>query len=67
MSMIDDVLDRLAGIEIVKEQLRDTGIRVERWVSQAVARDFGVRDIDRVQIPTWARVAAVKRKQRKLH
>ena len=64
MSTVTDILERLSGIEVVKERIRDTGTRVEQWASHVVALDRQVQDIDRrlVRIETFAEVAAVKRK-----
>lgn len=64
MSMITDILDRLSGVEIVKERLRDTGARVEQWANQVVALDRRIQDIDRrlVRIETYAEVAGAARK-----
>jgi hypothetical protein len=47
MSLITDILDRLSGIEVVKERLRETGSRVEQWAAQVVILDRQVQDIDR--------------------
>ena len=41
MTMIADILDRLSGIEVVKERLRAKGARVEQWATQVVVRGFG--------------------------
>ena len=59
MSVITDMLDRLSGLEIVKERVRETGARVEQWATQVVALDRQVQDIDRrlVRIETFAEVA----------
>ena len=59
MSMIADILERLSGIEVVRERLRETGTRVEQWATQTVALDRQVQDIDRrlVRIETLAEVA----------
>ena len=64
MSMIADILDRLSGIEVVKERLRDTGARVEQWANHVVALDRQVQDIDRrlVRIETFAEVTRASRK-----
>lgn len=64
MSMIADILDRLSGIEVVKERLRDTGARVEQWANHVVALDRQVQDIDRrlVRIETFAEIAGATRK-----
>ena len=67
MSMIADILDRLSGIEVVKERLRATGARVEQWAAQVVVLDRQVQDIDRrlVRIETVAEAAGTRRKLRK--
>ena len=64
MSVITEILDRLSGIEIVKERVRDTGARIEQWTSQVVALDRQVQEIDRrlVRIETFAEVARAARK-----
>jgi L-rhamnose isomerase len=64
MSLIADVLDRLSGIEVVKERLRDTGARVEQWAAHVVVLDRQVQDIDRrlVRIETFAEGAGARRK-----
>jgi hypothetical protein len=64
MTMIADILDRLSGIEVVKERLRATGARVEQWATQVVVLDRQVQDIDRwlVGIETCAEAAGVRRK-----
>lgn len=64
MSAISDILDRLSGIEVVKERLRTTGVRVEQWAEQVVALDRQVQEIDRrlVRIETFAEVAVAGRK-----
>jgi hypothetical protein len=63
MSMIADILERLSGVEVVKERLRETGARVEQWAAQTVALDRHVQDIDRrlVRIETLADVARTVR------
>jgi len=65
MSVITEILDRLSGIEIVKERVRDTGARIEQWTSQVVALDRQVQQIDRrlVRIETFAEVAGATRKK----
>ena len=65
MSIITEILDRLSGIEIVKERVRDTGARIEQWTSQVVALDRQVQEIDRrlVRIETFAEVAGATRKR----
>jgi chromosome segregation ATPase len=64
MTVISQILERLSGIEIVKERIRDTGARMEQWTSQVVALDRQVQEIDRrlVRIETFAEVAGAKRK-----
>jgi chromosome segregation ATPase len=64
MSVITEILERLSGIEIVKERIRDTGARMEQWTSQVVALDRQVQEIDRrlVRIETFAEVADATRK-----
>jgi hypothetical protein len=59
MSLITDILDRLSGIEVVKERLRETGSRVEQWAAQVVILDRQVQDIDRrlVRMETLAEKA----------
>ena len=59
MSVITEILDRLSGVEVVKEKLRDTGARVEQWATRVVELDRQVQDIDRrlVRIETLAEVA----------
>ena len=59
MSLITDILDRLSGIEVVKERLRETVNRVAQWATQVVVLDRQVQDIDRrlVRIETLANVA----------
>ena len=60
MSLVTDILDRLSGIEVVKE-LRETGSRVEQWATQVVILDRQVQDIDRlVRIETLADVAGAE-------
>ena len=64
MSVITEILDRLSGVEVVKEKLRDTGARVEQWANQVVELDRQVQTIDRrlVRIETFVEVAEVTRK-----
>ncbi|HEX8740121.1 MAG TPA: hypothetical protein VF925_08240 [Casimicrobiaceae bacterium] len=59
MSIVTDILDRLSGVEVVKERLRETGARVEQWSALVVALDRQVQSIDRrlVRIETLADVA----------
>ena len=64
MSVITEILDRLSGVEIVKERLRETGGRVEQWAALVVALDRHVQDIDRrlVRIETIVEIAGATRK-----
>ena len=64
MSIVTDILDRLSGLELVKERLRATGMRVEQWASHVVVLDRQVQDIDRrvVRIETLAEVARAARR-----
>lgn len=68
MSVISEILDRLSGVEVVKEKLRDTGARVEQWATRVVELDRQVQDIDRrlTRIETLAEVAQGRSRQRKL-
>ena len=68
MSVISEILDRLSGVEVVKEKLRDTGARVEQWATRVVEIDRQVQDIDRrlTRIETLAEVAQRGARQRKL-
>jgi benzoyl-CoA reductase/2-hydroxyglutaryl-CoA dehydratase subunit BcrC/BadD/HgdB len=68
MSVISEILDRLSGVEVVKEKLRDTGARVEQWATRVVELDRQVQDIDRrlTRIETLAEVAERGARQRKL-
>ena len=68
MSVISQILDRLSGVEVVKEKLRDTGARVEQWATRVVELDRQVQDIDRrlTRIETLAEVAERGARQRKL-
>ena len=68
MSVISEILDRLSGVEVVKEKLRDTGARVEQWATRVVEIDRQVQDIDRrlTRIETLAEVAQRGTRQRKL-
>jgi len=63
VSVITEILDRLSGVEIVKERLRETGGRIEQWPTHAVALDRQVQDIDRrlVRIETMAELAQAGR------
>jgi hypothetical protein len=69
VTVITEILDRLSGIEVVKEKLRDTGSRVEEWAARVVQLDRQVQDVDRrlVRIETLADIApATRSAQRKL-
>ena len=57
--MITEILDRLSGVEVLKEKLRDTAHRVEEWAARMVELDRQVQDVDRrlVRIETLADVA----------
>lgn len=59
MSVITEILDRLSGIEVVKEKLRETGLRVEQLAERMVDVDRQVRDVDRrlVRIEAFAEIA----------
>lgn len=68
-TMITEILDRLSGVEVLKEKFRDTGARVERWATRVVELDRQVQGIDRrlVRIDTLAAVArAARGAQRRL-
>jgi hypothetical protein len=62
VSVITEILDRLSGVEVVKEKLRDTGVRVERLAQRVVDLDRQVQDVDRrlVRIETFAEVAKAR-------
>ncbi|HSQ79581.1 MAG TPA: hypothetical protein VLU54_00335 [Casimicrobiaceae bacterium] len=64
MSVIAEILDRLSGIEVVKEKLQDTGHRVERLAERVVELHRTVHEIDRrlVRIETYAEIAKAARK-----
>jgi hypothetical protein len=59
MSVISEILDRLSGVEVVKEKLRATGTRIEQLAERMVDLDRQVQVIDRrlVRIETFAEVA----------
>ena len=59
MTIITEILDRLSGVEVLKEKLRDTAHRVEEWAARVVELDRQVQDVDRrlVRIETLADVA----------
>ncbi|HJU20922.1 MAG TPA: hypothetical protein VJ891_00305 [Casimicrobiaceae bacterium] len=60
MSAISDILDRLSGVEVVKERMRTTGERVEQWANEVVVLNRQVQEIERrlVRIETLAEIAA---------
>ena len=62
MSVITEILDRLSGVEVVKEKLRDTGIRIERLAERVIELDRQVQDVDRrlVRIEAFAEVAKAR-------
>ena len=62
MSVITEILDRLSGVEVVKEKLRDTGARIEQLAERVVGLDRQVQDVDRrlVRIETLAEVATAR-------
>jgi hypothetical protein len=59
MSVIAEILDRLSGVEVVKEKLRATGTRIEQLAERMVDLDRQVQVIDRrlVRIETFVEVA----------
>jgi hypothetical protein len=63
MSVITEILDRLSGVEVVKEKLRDAGTRVENLADRVVALDRQLQDVDRrlVRIETFAELAKATR------
>jgi benzoyl-CoA reductase/2-hydroxyglutaryl-CoA dehydratase subunit BcrC/BadD/HgdB len=63
MSVITEILDRLSGFEVVKEKLRDTGVRVEQWATRVVELDRQVQHVDRrlTRIETFAEIAQARR------
>jgi len=62
MSVITEILDRLSGIEIVKEKMRDTAMGIDHLVERIVDSDRQVQDINRrvVRIEIFAEVAKVR-------
>ena len=62
MSVISEILDRLSGVEVVKEKLRDTGVRIEHLAHHVVVLDRQVQDVDRrlVRIETYAEIAKAR-------
>ena len=67
MSVIAQILDRLSGVEVVKEKLRDTGVRVEQLAQRLVETDRQVQDVDRrlVRIETVAEIAGTAQSARR--
>jgi uncharacterized protein (UPF0335 family) len=63
MSVITDILDRLSGVEVVKEKLRDTGVRIERLAQRVVELDHQVQDVDRRLVRTETLVEIAKARQ----
>jgi benzoyl-CoA reductase/2-hydroxyglutaryl-CoA dehydratase subunit BcrC/BadD/HgdB len=63
LTVITEILDRLSGVEVLKEKLRDTGARVEQWATRVVELDRQVQDVDRrlVRIETLAEIAQAGR------
>jgi hypothetical protein len=59
MSVITEILDRLSGVEVVKEKLQATGTRIESLAERVVDLDRQVQTIDRrlVRIETFVEVA----------
>jgi hypothetical protein len=62
MSVITEILDRLSGIEVVKEKLRATGVGIERLAERVIELDRQVQDVDRrlVRIEAFAEIAKVR-------
>ncbi len=62
MSVITEILDRLSGIEVVKEKLRDTGLRVERLAERMISLHRQLQDVDRrlVRIEAFAEIAKTR-------
>ena len=67
MSVIAEILDRLSGVEVVKEKLRDTGVRIERLAQHLVETDRQLQDVDRrlVRIETFAEIAGTAQSARR--
>jgi hypothetical protein len=63
VTVITEILDRLSGVDVLKEKLRDTGSRVEEWAVRVVELDRQVQDVDRrlVRIETLADIARAAR------
>jgi len=62
MSVITEILDRLSGIEVVKEKLRDTGVRVEQLAERMIDMNRQLHDVDRrlVRIEAFAEIAKTR-------
>jgi len=62
MSVITEILDRLSGVEVVKEKLRDTGVRIEQLAERFIVLDRQVQDVDRrlVRIEAFAEIAKAR-------
>jgi len=62
MSVITEILDRLSGVEVVKEKLRDTGVRIEQLAERVIELDRQVQDVDRrlVRIEAFAEIAKAR-------
>jgi len=62
MSVITEILDRLSGVEVVKEKLRDTGVRIEQLAERVIELDRQVQDVDRrlVRIEAFAEIATAR-------
>jgi benzoyl-CoA reductase/2-hydroxyglutaryl-CoA dehydratase subunit BcrC/BadD/HgdB len=62
MSVITEILDRLSGVEVVKEKLRDTGTRIEQLALRVAEVDRQVQDVDRrlVRIEAFAEIAKAR-------
>ena len=67
MSVIAEILDRLSGVEIVKDKLRDTGARVEQLAQRLVDTDRQLQDVDRrlVRIEAFAEIASTAQRTRR--
>ena len=63
MSVITEILDRLSDVEVVKEKLRDTGVRIERLAQSVVELDGQLRGVGRrlVLIEALVEVAKAER------
>lgn len=62
MSVITEILDRLSGVEVVKEKLRGTGVRIEQFAERVIELDRQVQDVDRrlVRIEAFAEIAKAR-------